>query len=95
MGTFHDHRGEYHGITVVVDTHGPVAYIGRCNTVTSEGVYLFDADVFEAEGADAAAAKEAWVRRAADVGYWKKREGLFVPAAEVASVRRLSEVAVR
>ena len=94
MGTFHDGKGEFHGITVVVDTHGPAAFIGRCDTVTEQGVFLFDADVFDGEGAaDLPAAKDAWVRRAAQVGYWKKAERLHIPAGEVASIRRLGEVA--
>ena len=94
MGTFHQDRGEFHGITVVVDTSGPVAYVGRCNMVTPEGVYFFDADRLEVEaGQDVAEAKEAWMRRAAQVGYWKKHENLHVPAAEVASIRRLGDVA--
>ena len=93
MGTFHDGRGEFHGITIVVDTNGPAAYVGRCNTVTEEGVFFFDADVFEGEtSAPATPEKEAWMRRAAQVGYWKSVEGLFVPAADVASIRRLAEI---
>ena len=94
MGTFHHGKGEYHGITVVVDTHGPAAFIGRCDTVTPEGVFLFDADVFEADaGGDVAEAKAAWIRRAAQVGYWHRVENLHVPADEVASIHRLGEVA--
>lgn len=94
MGTFHQGKGEYHGITIVVDTHGPAAYIGRCDMVTEQGVFLFDADMFEAgDASDVPAAKDAWVQRAAQVGYWKKVEQLHVPAAEVASIRRLAEVA--
>lgn len=94
MGTFHDGKGAYHGITIVVDTHGPVAFIGRCDSVTDQGVFFFDADVFEAgDVSDVSAAKDAWVRRAAQVGYWKKVEGLHVPARDVASIRRLTEAA--
>ena len=94
MGTFHDGKGEYHGITIVVDTHGPAIFIGRCDTVTDRGVFLFDADVLEAgDASDVSAAKDAWVRRAAQVGYWKKVERLHVPADDVASIRRLAEVA--
>jgi hypothetical protein len=31
MGTFHHGRSELHGITVVVDTHGPKVFVGRCD----------------------------------------------------------------
>ena len=47
MGTFHDGMGELHGITVVVDTDGPVVYIGRCWKVDEEGIVLVDVDHYE------------------------------------------------
>lgn len=73
MGTFHHDKGEYHGITIVVDTPGPTAYIGRCDTFTADGVILLDADVYE-PGADRPS-KEAWIAKAAKVGIWKKLTG--------------------
>jgi len=91
MGTFHHGKGELHGITIVVDTPGPRAYIGRCDTFDDEGVVLLDVDVFDpAPGSDAT--KEAWMRKAAQVGVWKKFDGLRVPNAEIASVRRLADL---
>ena len=44
MGTFHQHRGELHGITVVVET-GAELWVGRCDTADDRGVFLLDADV--------------------------------------------------
>ena len=69
MGTFHHDKGELHGITVVVDTNGPRVFVGRCDTVTPEGVVLLDGDVHEEtpEGPT----KAAWVDKAAAVGVWK------------------------
>jgi hypothetical protein len=91
MGTFHQDRGELHGITVVVDTDGPEVYVGRCHEVTAAGVLLLDADVHRA--AEGAASKEEWVGRAARYGVWARHRHLLVPQARVVSVRRLVEVA--
>ena len=90
MGTFHHGKGELHGITVVVDTKGPRTYVGRCDTITEEGVILLDADLHE-EG-PGRPTKEEWLRAATQYGVWKKWDEVLVPAAEVASVRRLGDV---
>ena len=89
MGTFHDDKGELHGITVVVDTTGPHLWIGRCDTITEEGVLLLDADVHE-EATDAST-KQAFVEKAAKVGVWKKHDRVLVPAAEVRTVTPLGQ----
>lgn len=91
MGTFHQGKGELHGITVVVDTDGPEVFVGRCDEVRPEGVVLLDADLHRAE--DGQPSKEEWVRRAARFGVWARHRHLVVPAARVTSIRRLGEVA--
>jgi len=53
VGTFHDDKGELHGITVVVETTGPRVYVGRCDTQTPQGIILLDADDTTALGAPA------------------------------------------
>ena len=90
MGTFHHDKGELHGITVVVDTDGPRVYVGRCDTITPEGVILLDADVHE-EG-DGRPSKADFVAKAAKVGIWKKHDRLLVPTTEVADVTPLGEL---
>jgi hypothetical protein len=90
MGTFHQGKGELHGITVVVDTDGPEVFVGRCHEVTADGVLLLDADLHRAEGDSAS--KDAWVRRAARFGVWARHAHLLVPRARVASIRRLADV---
>lgn len=87
MGTFHHDKGDLHGITVVVDTNGPRIYVGRCDTMTPQGVILLDGDVHE-ETADGPT-KDAWVEKAAKFGVWKRFDREVVPADQVASVRRL------
>lgn len=90
MGTFHQDKGDLHGITVVVDTHGPEVYVGRCDEVRAEGVVLLDVDVHR-EG-DGGRSKQQYLRDAARFGTWKKHDHLVVPRAQVASIRRLGEL---
>jgi hypothetical protein len=90
MGTFHDDMGELHGITVVVDTNGSMVYIGRCHEMDDERIVLLDLDEHE-DGQDGDS-KQEYIRRAARVGVWKKRNRLVIPWARVASVQRLGEI---
>lgn len=89
MGTFHQGRGELHGITVVVDTVGPEIYVGRCDEVKPEGVVLLDGDVHR--DGDGGKSKSEWVTAASRFGVWKKFDRRVVPAERVASVRRLGD----
>lgn len=90
MGTFHQDKGELHGITVAVDTIGPEIYVGRCDEVTEHGVVLLDADVHrDGEGGRS---KQQWLGRAARFGVWKKLDRVVVPTQQVAWVRRLGEI---
>ena len=91
MGTFHQGKSELHGITVVVDTTGPEIFVGRCDDEDERGIFLHDADVHR-EGENGRS-KEEYVRRAAQLGVWKKYDRLLVPRDRIASVRRLGEVA--
>jgi len=91
LGTFHQDKGELHGVTVVVDTDGPEVFVGRCHEVRPDGVLLLDADVHNA--AAGTASKQEWVRRAAAYGVWAKHKSLLVPSERVASIQRLGDVA--
>jgi hypothetical protein len=90
MGTFHQGKGELHGITVVVDTDGPEIFVGRCDDVTDRGVILYDVDVHQ--DGEGGRSKEEYVKRAAQLGVWKKFNHLVVPNERVVSIRRLGEV---
>jgi hypothetical protein len=90
MGTFHQGKSELHGITVIVDTTGPEIFVGRCDDQDERGIFLHDADVHrDGEGGRS---KEDYVRRAAQLGVWKKYDRLVIPNDKIASVRRLGEV---
>lgn len=90
MGTFHHDKGDLHGITVVVDT-GPKVYIGRCHEMDDRRIVLMDVDE-HADGEDGRS-KEEYVRRAAEVGVWRKHAALAIPRSDVVSVVRLGDIA--
>jgi hypothetical protein len=90
MGTFHQGKSELHGITVVVDTTGPEIFVGRCDDENDRGIILNDVDVHR--DGEAGRSKEQYVRRAAQLGVWKKYDRLLIPRDRIASVRRLGEV---
>ncbi len=90
MGTFHQDKGELHGITVVVDTRSDEVWVGRCDTVLEEGVVLLDG-AKHTEGEEGRSNQE-WLERAAKFGVWKKFDRVVVPSDQVTSVRRLAQL---
>ena len=93
MGTFHNDKGELHGITVVVDTNGSRIYVGRCDTVAPQGVVLLDADMHdESDAAADGVSKVAWLEKASMFGVFPRIKQVIVPTADVASVKRLIDV---
>ena len=93
MGTFHDDKGELHGITVVLETAGPRVIVGRCHEVGERAVILHDADVHDED--EQGVSKQAYLRRAAEVGVFPRHRRLAVPREEVVSVKRLGEIGLR
>jgi len=88
MGTFHDNKGELHGITVVA-TAGDTVYVGRCHEMDDQRLLLLDVDI-HAEGQDGRTNQE-YVERAAKFGVWKKHDQLAVPMTEVQDVTPLGD----
>ncbi|MGH7163467.1 MAG: hypothetical protein ACREID_08275 [Planctomycetota bacterium] len=91
MGTFHHGKGELHGITVVVDTYGPRVYVGRCEEMDEKRIVLVDAD--EHQESTGGKSKAEYLREAAKRGVWKKHDMISLPRSQVASIRRLAQVA--
>ena len=79
-----------HGFTVVVDTPGPMLYIGRFHSETEEGIVLSDVDAREH---GSASAKAEYLARSAKYGVFKNTDHVRIPRDQVASVRRLIEYA--
>ena len=90
MGTFHQGKSELHGITVVVDTTGPEIFVGRCDDMDDRGIFLHDVDVHR--DGENGRSKDEYVRRASQLGVWKKYDHLMSPRERIASVRRLGEI---
>ncbi len=99
MGTFHSHKGELHGITVVVETRDNRIFVGRCDTVTTEEVLLLDADAFPAlEGLtvdNPPATRDAFLDGAKRFGVWPRIPQIAVPCSHVTSITRLTDLATQ
>ena len=89
MGTFHDDKGDLHGITVVAEA-GDTVYVGRCDTIDAAEVILLDCDLHR-EGEDDKTNAE-WLQRAARFGVWKKHDRLALPVAGVKTVTPLGDL---
>ena len=72
---FHPGHHELHGVTVVVETAGPLTYVG-----------LLDVGVHDAA---TGGTREDFVRRSARFGVRSDRKHLVVPLAEVARITPL------
>ena len=90
MGTFHDDKGELHGITVVVQMKGPRVYVGRCDQQTADGIHLMDVD--HHDDGDDGRTTEQYLERAHKFGVFAKESNLFVPTGEIEAVYRLGEL---
>jgi hypothetical protein len=75
-------------VTVVVETVGPLTYVGRFDTEDESGVHLINVGVHDA----AEGSREDYVRRSSRFGVRTDREHLVVPRAEVARITPLGEV---
>lgn len=85
----HRHLGELHGITVAVDTDGPL-YVGRFFEERDGSLLLLDAASHE-EGAGGLS-KAEYLSRAARYGIWKQFPSVSVPRSGVTFVCRLADV---
>jgi hypothetical protein len=87
---FHPGHHALHGITVVVETHGPETYVGRFDTEDERGVHLLDVGVHAS--AEGGVSREEYVQRSARFGVRTDRKHVVVPKAAVARITRLGEV---
>lgn len=81
-----------HGMTVVVETTGPMVYVGRYHSENEDELILLDA---EARELPEPSARSEHLARSAKFGVFKNVEEVRVPRDRVASVRRLIEYAPR
>jgi hypothetical protein len=89
VGTFHQGRGELHGITVVVETAADEVLVGRFDREEPRGILLLDVDVHR-PGDERSRAD--FLARAARFGVWKRHDAVLVPQEQVTAIRRLAEL---
>ena len=87
----HQDRGELHGMTVVVETDDGRALVGRFHEEKNGHVLMLDVDIHT--GAEGEPSREEFLKNARAFGIWPKHARLEVPAASVASLRRLTDLA--
>jgi hypothetical protein len=87
---FHPGHAELHGITVVVETAGPLTYVGRYDSEDARGVLMLDVGVHDAQAGGAP--KEEYVRKCAKFGIRSEHKRLVVPTSEVTRITRLGEM---
>lgn len=89
MGTFHQGRGELHGITVVVETAGEEVFVGRFDREEPRGILLLDVDVHRPGDPRS---RSEFLERAARLGVWKRHDAVIVPRERVSTIRRLADL---
>ena len=80
----------FSGQVVVLDTQGPLLYIGTLAEVGRDFLMLLDADVHDRH--DSAVSKEQYVQQTAELGVRVNRARVVVVRREMASISLLSEV---
>ena len=90
MGTFHQHKSELHGITVVVETTGPLTYVGRYDSQDQHGVHMLDVGIHQTGVADVS--KDEYIKRSIKFGIRSDHKHLVVPSDQVLRVTRLGDV---
>lgn len=78
------------GQTVILDTQGPLLYIGTLEHAHAGFLILTDADVHYAS--DSRSTRDFYLAQAQEVGVHVNRARVFVARLQVASVSRLSDV---
>jgi hypothetical protein len=85
---FHPGHAELHGITVVVETHGSLTYVGRYDSEDERGVHMLDVGVHDA--AAGGGSKEEYLGKSAKFGIRTDHKHLIVPTADVIKITRLA-----
>jgi hypothetical protein len=76
-------------VTVVVETTGPLTYVGRFDTEDESGVHLLDVGVHDSASGGT---REEFVRRSARFGVRTERQHMVVPLGVVSRITRLGEI---
>lgn len=86
----HPGHHELHGITVVVETIGPLTFVGRFDTQDEGGVHLLNVAVHGDN--PGGVALDEFLTRTRKFGVRAERKHLVVPAHDVRTIRRLADL---
>jgi hypothetical protein len=86
---FHPGHSELHGITVVVETNGPLTYVGRYDSEDERGVHMLDVGVHDVA---AGGSKDEYVGKSAKFGIRTVHKHLVIPAEQIVRITRLASV---
>jgi hypothetical protein len=86
----HPGHHELHGITVVVETVGPLTYVGRFDTQDERGVYLLNVAVHDRS--DSGPTLDEFLARTRKFGVKAAQKHLVLPPDQVVRIRLLAEV---
>ena len=82
----HPGHQELHGVTVIVETTGPITHVARFDREDEGGVHFKDVASFAATSEEDLA---AWLDRTRKFGVRVERKHLVLPAADIRQIRRL------
>ena len=86
---FHPGHSELHWITVVVETNGPLTYVGRYDSEDERGVHMLDVGVHDGAAGNS---KDEYVSKSARFGIRTIHKHLVVPAEQVVRITRLGSM---
>jgi len=87
---FHPGHAELHGITVVVETDGPLTYVGRYDHADERGVHLLDVGIHDEQDG---LTKVEYLGRSIKFGIRSEHRHLVVPSDQVSRITRLGDLA--
>jgi hypothetical protein len=85
----HPGHHELHGITVVVETTGPLTYVARFDTQDDRGVHLLNVAAHDASAPGPTL--DEFLSRTRKFGVKAERKHLVLPADQVRAIRRLAQ----
>ena len=80
------------GKDIVVDTDGPILYIGTLDSVTAESLVFGEVDVHHVTDGNASATNEVYVMESKKLGVRTNRKATYVRIARIMSVSLLDDV---
>ncbi|HJR17102.1 MAG TPA: hypothetical protein VJ808_09635 [Gemmatimonadales bacterium] len=87
---FHPGHAELHGITVIVETKGPITYVGRYDSEDDKGVHMLNVGVHDSSSG--VGSKDEYIQRSARFGINATHKQLVIPADQVAGITRLVDI---